>query len=279
MRVVGICQIYNEVNNGNLERALDCYEKLCDEIVILDDASIINEDPKKIVFDRGHHFLKNSQNNWELQRETENKHFLLEKAKELGADWVFNFDADEILEPSFTRAKLQRVAYMVETNDFQVPDHMVPNRYSFGFHWRNLWLSKYWHRVDGGLGQRSPVRLYKVLPNAKIEVVQGLHKRLWPDYADNPTLLDFNLLHYSSSTMESLIGKIVNYCKLDERFPTVEERKQYYLYNLIKNVKVDACLPEWYYDDVTSADIGVEFGKDLGVLHQELIEKVEKELK
>lgn len=266
MNIIGICQIYNEVESGNLERALSHYAKLCDKIIILDDVS--TDCPENIIKKYTPHYLKNKHNNWSIQKETKNKSILLEHAKTLSADWVINFDADEIIENGFNRNILERVIKWGDSH----------NIYSFGFNWINLWLCEYLYRIDGGLSIISPPRIYKVLPDAEIKDIQGLHQRLWPEYADNPEIIPWHLLHYSSSSVDKLVYKIVRYCRLDKRFRNIEEAKQYYLYNLLNGVKVDYVNKEWFSCDINIRESSM-LDNVLQLLHEEVIDRVEEQLK
>ncbi|MBD3216667.1 MAG: glycosyltransferase [candidate division Zixibacteria bacterium] len=71
MKIVGMAQIYNEIKSGHLKRCLDHYSKLCDEIVILDDAS----DDGSYEMEREYttHIIRNEKNARNKNPETENK--------------------------------------------------------------------------------------------------------------------------------------------------------------------------------------------------------------
>lgn len=234
MKIVGICQIFNEVASGNLVRALKHYKFLCDEMIILDDAS--TDSPKTIVEKYTSHYIRNDVNQWEQQRETWNKSKLLECAKDIRADWVINFDADEIFERSFTRDEIEELLWWSE-------GHAVD---AYRFFWTNFWLSPALVRTDGGLNTISPPRIYRVYPQWGIVKREGLHQTLWPFYADKAQLIPCRLLHFSSASVMSLVGKIVRYCLLDKRYPTIADRKQRYLDNLLQGVCVRFGKGSWF---------------------------------
>lgn len=233
MKIVGIVQIYNEVDNGNLERCLKRYSELCDEIIVLDDASIDN--PDEIVYNYTNHFYSSRENHWEKQLETANKSFLFEKAKKLNADWIFNFDADEIPEKKFTKKVMLKE--IVDAESFGIV--------SLGFRWTHLWLSETIYRTDDGLNRVSPPRLYKNL-GGDIAVVSGLHQRLWPHYADNPVMMDYHMIHYSSVNRASLTNKIVRYATMDKRMPYRLSKAKYL--SVLNGVAAKPVKKEWFPD-------------------------------
>jgi len=262
MKVIGIAQVYNEAIN--LERFLKYYKEICDDIILLDDASTDNtvEIAKKYT----DNVISNKENRWKHQMETFNKDFLLQEAKKMGAEWVVNFDADEIFEAQFNREKLDKA---IDWAEFSIK-RGIPT-YSYGAAWINLWLSEAYFRVDGGLTMVSPPRIYKVLSDAKIETVGGLHRRLWPSYADNPYQLPFNLLHYSSASLPGVIYKITRYYKLGKKFPNIEMAKQHYIYNLLKGTQIAKVPPLWFPNELRPIYSPI----NLSALHNEISNAIE----
>jgi len=254
MKIVGMAQIYNERKLGHLKTALDHYSKLCDEMVVLDDASTDNS--VEIVREYTDHIIINSENNWEKNAETTNKARLLEKTLTLNPDWVVSFDADElfekrVLEKDFFRNMLRWAG--------------LRNINSLCFNWTQLWIEENWYRVDDGLGKISPPRIWRNLGNMKIEEVSGLHKRLWPQQMDNPTHINLHLLHYSSASEEKLYGKIANYLKLH---PTGN-----YL-SVLDGAVLDEADYNWFGEDYMPER---KQKPDLGAVKQRIMERLSAE--
>lgn len=209
MKIVGMCQVYNELQTGNLKRCLEHYSKMCDELVLLDDASTDGSD--KILKEYSHHIITNKENNWERNLETLNKSLLLEKTLELEPNWIISFDCDEMFE--------KHVAQNIRTILTEVNLPTVPRKVnSMKFNWINLWLSERWYRIDGNLGMISPPRIWRNLGKniMGIDVVEGLHKRLWPEAIEvnSVHLTNLNLIHYSSCSEAHFYRKIANYLRL-----------------------------------------------------------------
>ncbi len=203
MKIVGMAQIFNERQLGHLRTALDHYSKLCDEMVVLDDASTDNS--IEIVREYTDQIIVNRENNWEKNAETTNKARLLERVMTLDPDWIISFDADELFEKRvFENGFFRNMLRWAESRRIN----------SLCFEWIQLWIAENWYRVDKGLGKTSPPRIWRNAGDMRIEEVAGLHKRLWPPQMDNPTKVNIKLLHYSSASEEKLYGKISNYLRL-----------------------------------------------------------------
>ena len=210
MKIVGMCQIYNELRTGNLHRCLNHYNNICDDLVLLDDASTDNS--RTVFKEFTNHIIINRENNWEKNLETLNKSLLLEKVMRLDPDWIVSFDCDEIFEKRFVK-DLRQILTQVDCMSSERPEKIS----AFKFNWVNLWLSKRWFRIDGNLGMISPPRIWKNLGEdvMTIEIAEGLHQRLWPEAIEsNWKQLNSNLIHYSSCSETHFYDKIVNYLKL-----------------------------------------------------------------
>jgi glycosyltransferase involved in cell wall biosynthesis len=254
MKIVGMAQIYNEVKSGHLKRCLDHYSKLCDEIVILDDAS--DDGSYEMEQEYTSHIIRNEKNAWDKNLETENKARLLEKTLELDPDWIISFDADEIYEKRMENRKfLENMLKWGQSRDIN----------SFCFNWYHLWLSEAWYRVDRNLSVVSPPRIWRNVGDLKIDITPGLHQRLHPVQMENPHYLNITIVHYSSSSKDKLIKKILNYMRLD----TTRD----YL-SVLKGVDLGEVNYEWF----TEANMPEkEACPDLGRIHEEIKTEVEKE--
>ncbi len=203
MKIVGMAQMFNERKLGNLRRCLDHYSRLCDEIVVLDDAS--TDGSVDIIREYTDHVIINKENNWEKNFETMNKAILLDEILKHNPDWIVSFDADELFD-----RRIFRPGFFRNMLDWAGSKGLN----SLCFNWLHLWLAPCWYRVDKGLSDISPPRIWRNTGKMKIEITPGLHNRLWPPQMDNPTKINLNLLHYSSSSEDLLYGKIANYMRL-----------------------------------------------------------------
>jgi glycosyltransferase involved in cell wall biosynthesis len=204
MNIVGMAQVHNEVETGHLDRCMKHYSRVCDELVVLDDAS--TDGSLDMIRQYTKNVIVNENNNWDRGLETKNKAILLENTLQLNPDWIVSFDADEV----FDRRLLDRrfLENMLKWAD-------TKNVLSLCFNWNHLWLSECWYRVDSRLSTVSPPRIWKNTGNMVIEITPGLHRRLWPRQMDNPVRINLALIHYSSSSEEKLFRKISNYLRLD----------------------------------------------------------------
>ena len=257
MKIIATCPIYNEVGNGNLERYLKNVSKLCDDIIILDDCS--TDSPEKIVYKYTNNLYTTSKNLYVERLETMNKGFLLGKAREMGGNWILTLDADEIMEKKFTREVMEKEILAAEKNNIT----------SLGFVWTNLWMHPCRYRVDGGLGQISPPRLYKILDD-DVEVVAQMHQAVWPPTANNPHIIDYRLLHYSSTHIDSLANKIAKYILLDTRYG-FERIKNSYLKELFQNVVTEKVDISWFDEENVPAVVDIDFD----TAYREIIKKAE----
>ncbi len=256
MKIVGMAQIYNEITSGHLKRCLDHYSKICDEIVILDDAS--TDGSYELAREYTGHVLRNESNVWDKDLETQNKAKLLEKTLELKPDWIISFDADEVYEKKVEeRTFLENMLRWASAKEIN----------SLSFNWYHLWLSESWYRTDKNLSVVSPPRMWRNIGNLKIDITPGLHQRLHPLQMENPHYLNITIVHYSSSSQQKLMDKILNYMRLD---PTRD-----YL-SVLNGVELGEVNYEWFAEKNRPAR---EPRPDLEKLHEEIRQTIEQNRK
>src|SRR5258706_8121570 len=95
-KIICIAQIYNDLEKGNLKRFVRYVIPLCDSLIVYDDGS--TDGSAEYIKKKTPFCIKGKKNDFE--NEMFHKQLLLEKAKKLGADFVFYLDADEVLTAS-----------------------------------------------------------------------------------------------------------------------------------------------------------------------------------
>lgn len=267
MKIVGLCQSFNEREKGHF-KFLEEYLKWIDEIIFLDDCSEDDtqeyiqglmepnfhvKEPDEnfsIIIDgkikgKKFYYRCNRENNWNKQKETTNKKLLLEEALKHNPDWIVSFDMDERYEKKWLK-DYKKVLEYCQRKGIN----------SLCFWWINLWLNEGWYRIDSGLSNISPPRIWRNCGSQTIRESSGLHQQLWPDIANQKVLQDYCLIHYSSSSKEKLKEKIKNYMKLDKT-------RDYT--GVFDGVKLKKCKKEWNCKEELLPDFKI---------HKEILEEL-----
>lgn len=191
--IVGQVCMYNEVITGNLERCLDNLSKYCDHIVIYDDKSTDNS--VEVARKYTDHIICGETNN-QLQ-EIYHKQLLLDKAIELGATHAFWLDCDEVLERAGTDGGLRELC-----------DNWPDGVDAYSFRETNLWRSQNHVRIDSLFDVARFVRLWKITPGIKFNVVDGVHLKLYPETVKNIEEAPFSVVHYGFCDYKKMMVKI-----------------------------------------------------------------------
>lgn len=191
MMLVGMVQVYNEVENGNLERCLESLSRYCDAIQIYDDGSTDN--PKPLYDNYQCDVIWSSEN--DFKNELAHKQQQLDRCKELGADWIFRIDADEVLEPMGEKG----IRNLCEDDEHD----------SWAFHTINLWRSRNFYRIDSSFNDVIFNRLWRVPPmGLRFKVERGLHKCNYPlGVTQNEGLAPFEIIHYGFASDKAILDK------------------------------------------------------------------------
>ena len=197
-KIVGIVQIYNEIEKGNLKRFFKYIKNCVDELVVYDDCSTdgsfeyAKENTQWVV--RG---VKN-----DFASEIDHKQILLKTALSLSPDFILSIDADEVISKG-ERNSLQELCKLC----------LKKNLDGLEFQNINLWRSTNWKRVDSQYNEGWPVKLWKVKPDMNFDVSKkGLHQKPFPKNIKK--ILKQNLLkiiHYGFSNDINLTHKYLTY--------------------------------------------------------------------
>ena len=202
--IICIAQIYNELEKGNLKRFVEYVKPICDALVVYDDASTDGsyEYIKKIT----PYVIRGKKN--EFENEIYHKSLLLEKAKELGADFVFYLDADEVLSYG-AKENLQKLAQRC----------IDKNLDGLQFHKINLWRSKTWQRVDSLYNDGWFTHFWRVTSNMKYtNIKKGLHQNPYPSSVKNiERSKEISVLHYGFANEKNIANKYLTYKSYGQR--------------------------------------------------------------
>jgi glycosyltransferase involved in cell wall biosynthesis len=197
-KIVGFCQIYNEIRKGNLERFLTYFNPLVDTIVAYDDGS--TDGSYETLLQYTPHVIHSGQN--EFHDEISHKQQLLNLALKLGPDFLLWLDADEVMTAN-AEARLPELCELCVQNRID----------GLGFHELNLWRSKSWRRLDSFYNDGWFFRLWRVTPEiGYTDIKAGLHQ---PPYPTTLTTLqnidDVQVIHYGFSSLKHLAYKYLVY--------------------------------------------------------------------
>lgn len=195
MKLIAMIQVYNEVANGNLERCLESVSNYCDAIQVYDDGSTDN--PHSIYQSYDCDVIWADSN--DFRNELSHKQRQLDRCRELGADWIWRIDADEVIEQVGERGGIRALC--------EVSDSLGHD--SWAFHMVNLWRNPAYYRVDSSFNDVVFNRLWRVPPEGlRFKVAEGLHLTNYPIGAtDNEGFSDLEVLHYGFASDEAILAK------------------------------------------------------------------------
>ncbi|MBP2634706.1 MAG: hypothetical protein H6Q72_613 [Firmicutes bacterium] len=189
--IICICQIYNEIEKGNLERFINYVRPLVDAMVIYDDGSTDGSYEHMLTVTP--HVIRGVKNSFANERMHKQK--LLTEALMLNPDFILWLDADEVLCAS-TAENLQNLCHYCIQNNFD------------GVSLRNvnIWRSETWERLDSCYDAEWFVRLWRVTPEIAFDqLTPALHQQPYPDNLEKIVCVtNFRVLHYGFSTSKNL---------------------------------------------------------------------------
>lgn len=243
MQLCAILQNFNEFKQKNLIRYIESISYYCDSLVVYDDAST-DESVKflelsQFYLKKGIKFNANEVK-WgdqlkqieiirgetnDYKNEVKHKSLMLEKAREIGADWIFRIDADEIIEK---RGEDGGIRNLCASPEFD----------SYSFNNINLWRDESFFRLDNAYNDFVSCRLWRLTDNVKYNNIKtGLHQRAVPDGLEKEKRSDLLTIHYGFASDDSILNKYYMYKShgqngweldrlIDERTLTVARAKQ-----------------------------------------------------
>ena len=196
--IVCICQIYNELTKGNLERFTKYVKPLVDALVVYDDGS--TDGSYEYMLTQTPYIIRSSKN--DFVNELSHKQILLQEALKLSPDFILWLDADEVLTAGASDY-LQTLCAACIVND---NDGVV-------FHELNIWRSHTWRRLDSLYDTGWFVRLWRVYPGMHYkETHPGLHQGMFPSSVQRLQWTDsVKVLHYGFSSRQRLAHKYLVY--------------------------------------------------------------------
>lgn len=210
-KIICICQVYNELEKGNLERFIRYIKPVVDEFIIYDDGS--TDGSYEYAMNHTSHVIRGFRN--EFKNEIKHKQLMLEKVLELGADFILWLDADEVLSAG-AKAKLHDLCRYVEENNLD----------GLKLHQVNLWRSHSWQRIDSLYDIGWFERLWRVKPGISYKTKRaGLHQKQYP-----VTLRKFgksdllSVIHYGFASDKNLAYKYLTYRSYGQRGYTKLDR-------------------------------------------------------
>ena len=193
-RIVGMCQVFNEICKGNLERFVKYLKPLVDEFVVYDDGS--TDGSFEYLLGHTPFVIRGARNDFAGERS--HKQVLLEEALKLNPDFILWLDADEVLTAG-AKDSLQELCRVCEENSLD----------ALSFHELNLWRSNSWRRLDSLYDTGWFVRLWRVTPGmAYDERGVGLHQAQYPSTIRTVGRVEgVQVLHYGFASKRCLSHK------------------------------------------------------------------------
>lgn len=217
-------QVFNEVQNGNLERCLQSLSKYCDDIVIYDDASTDNS--VEVARQYTDLIIEGKENNF--GSEALHRQELLELALKNDPDWIFWIDADEIVEKRGEQGGIRELCE--NAGDFDC----------YAFHEVNLWRCENYYRIDNLYNEGYFCRLWKNTGELFIENKPGLHQRLVPPTLNREGRANLQIIHYGFASDENILRKYYTY--------KAHGQRGWALYRLIdeRTLRCKKSNPDWF---------------------------------
>jgi predicted O-methyltransferase YrrM len=196
--LVAVCQIFNELRKGNLERFAKYVKPLVDALVVYDDGS--TDGSYEYMLTQTPYVIRGIKN--EFDHEISHKQILLQEALKLNPDFILWLDADEVLTASASD-ELQSLCDMCAQNQID----------GVALHEINLWRSHTWRRLDSLYDVGWFVRLWRVTPDIRFEDIRpGLHQRPYPSTIKRLHWTEaVQVLHYGFASEQNLAHKYLIY--------------------------------------------------------------------
>lgn len=196
LKLVGFLKVYNEAKNGNLERVLKHFKKLCNEIVVCDCQS--TDSGLEIIKKYTRHILIEPN---DFQNELFTKQKMLDYALKLNPDWIVWLDADEVFD---REGEMGGIRNLCAQGNLEGIDGIA-------FQEINLWKNTKEYRVDELWGKGWYTRLWKNTGSLRFETQRGLHQPQYPRGLNNIKKSNIKVIHYGFSSQELIEEKYQRY--------------------------------------------------------------------
>jgi len=219
MRIVGIGVCGPGESNRYMEKTMEEYKRLCDDVLIVTNNAL----PEDIALIEKYGFKHyNDEREWGYHQ-PDIKTTLLTKAGELNPDWIIALDMDEVFAPEFTREEAERLANGKEIAYY----FFVVNLYNDTEHFAH----------DAGIQRFWNIRFYKYLPEYGLQFQRkALHCGLGPPIAYKYGWhAPYYLEHYGLMKPEDRMKKVARYAQYD---PTAKYKGRVYYDDLQKELKM-----------------------------------------
>ncbi len=235
-KIIAICQVYNELEKGNLKRFFEQITPLVDAVIAYDDGS--TDGSYEYLQAQTPHVLRGSRN--EFAHEVSHKQQLLAKALELKPDFIFYLDADEVLSAD-AKEVLQNLGQYCIDHDLD------------GLEWQkiNLWRSHSWKRVDSLFNEGWATNFWRVRPGIAFESVKpGLHQPLYPSTIRKTEKTDkLKVIHYGFADDLQLAYKYFTYRSHGQRGYVMLDRLINEEQRQLEKVSPELFPPKLWQDD------------------------------
>lgn len=193
-----ICQVYNELEKGNLERFFKYTSQIVNDIIIYDDCS--TDGSFEYAQQHATTVIRGVKN--DFSSEISHKQQMLVEALKLKADFILWLDTDEVLTRG-AKEELQKLCHICHERDID----------GISFHQLNIWRSATWRRLDSLYDDGWFVRLWRVMPGISFHgAKKGLHQNLIPECILNiEKSHQIAVLHYGFADKKNLAYKYLIY--------------------------------------------------------------------
>ena len=189
MRIIGYCICGKEADRY-LEETLKCFQRLCDETIIV--LNNVTDKEREMIARYGFH-IKEDNREWG-KHQHQIKQDLMEDVEKLNPDWCIALDADEVLDPDFTRETIAEFSSLTALYVY------IVNLWDKG--WNRKW--SFWN-----------IRAWKWTGDKKFSN-RPLHCGLAPESAYYyGSYIPYYLKHYGLMKKEDRQKKIERYQKYD----------------------------------------------------------------
>lgn len=198
-KIVGICQVYNEIVKGNLERFVKHILPLVDSLVVYDDAS--SDGSFEYMRQFTPHIIRGSKN--DFTNEVAHRKLLIDEALKLAPDFILWLDVDEVLTANAVFRLQELCQYCIDKNLDGISMHEL-----------NIWRSNTWRRIDSLYDILWQKRLWRVTENIRYTTIKpGLHQAALvpPSIINVEKVVDVAVIHYGFSSKKRLAYKYLIY--------------------------------------------------------------------